>query len=169
MAELDMDIITEKNIALTMFGETRLTIGEHSFPISFGAILLSVLNTVILPNIGPSFDNLHDFFAANIDCEEVGITLAAEIDFGSPALFEGACLLGLEAAAGSIENMILDMDQNALELVLEQGTTYPKDTNTDRIVDLLQNGTWSGQIIYEDEPTIMESANFHGTRNQITQ
>ena len=100
--------------------------------------------------------------SSNSDCDDREICSC-----GSCVIPMQTCV-AIEAAATTIENSILGIDDNALELKLQCGIALPQDTNTDRVVDKLINGHWSGQIVYDDESGDMEGATFNAVRQQIT-
>lgn len=169
MPELSMTDIPIENVAFSKSADdTKVTIGEHGFPLSYGTMLVVALNEVIIPQIVPGADNLPELLLHYINCTEVGNTLADEIGFGSPSLYEGACELGLNAAGFAIEAQLRSIDGEAVVVTIH-GDARPVDNNTDRKVDVLQNGLWEGTISYAGTPATLARPDnkFRGDRMAI--
>jgi len=149
MADIGEEDIVVSNVAFRMNSETKVIIGEHSFPLSYGSVLMLALNQVIIPLIDPRASDLYELLEGMVDCYAVGVEVANYVGFGSPSLYEGACTVGLAAVASEIEMDIRDIDSAGVVLTIS-GDATPQDTNTDRKVDVLRGGQWEGTISYGD-------------------
>jgi hypothetical protein len=131
-------------------------------------MIMVALNEIIIPSVDPTAANLEELLSNLVNCYAVGVELADYIGFGSPGLYEGACELGLAAAASEIENQIRSIDDTAMMLSIH-GDAKPQDTNTDRKVDVLQNGHWEGTLSYGGTPAqlVRDDNTFRGTRMAI--
>ncbi|RMH38020.1 MAG: hypothetical protein D6689_20315 [Deltaproteobacteria bacterium] len=168
MADLSMDDITVEGVGVRMDGETKVYIDEHSFPVSYGAIAMLALDEVIIPLVDSSATNLQELLSHLVDCYTVGVEIANYIGVGSPGLYEGACELGIAAAASEIENQIRSIDDAGIVLTIH-GDAKPQDTNTDRKVDVLLNGRWEGTISYAgtDAALSRDDNTFRGERMPV--
>jgi len=163
-ADLGVQNQTRDDLPFSMIAETKVTIGDHAFNVPYGALLLVGLDQVIIPMIDPYADNLADMFLDAINCQQVGITLASEIGFGSSSLYQGACEIGLNAAAGFIEDQLRELQGMDLSIA---GEAKPMDTNTDAKVDVLMNGQWAGQVSYLGTPATLQDSTFRGDRQNL--
>jgi|GEM_PF-1204301 len=148
--------------------ETQVTIGQHEFPVSYGALLSVALEQVIIPSVDPQSSSLQELFSHLINCNSVAQELydyiASQFGWGgSVGLYEGACELGLTAAANAIMDKIHAIDANGL-IIQMGGTAKPLDTNSDRKVDVLRNGEWDGTMSYAGTPADYTGAEFDGQR-----
>jgi len=168
MADLSMENIVVENVPFRMENETKVYVGEHSFPLSYGSIVMLALNEVIIPMIDPFATNLYELLEGLVDCYSIGAQLSDLLGFGSPSLYEGACEIGLSAAATEIENQIRSIDDAGVLLTIS-GDAKPQDTNTDRKVDVLTGGLWEGTISYAGTPAALARPNntFRGERMAI--
>jgi len=168
MAELSMTNIVVQDVSILMESENKLAVADHSFPLSYGSVIMVALNEIIIPLIDPFASNLEELLSNLVNCYAVGIEVADFIGFGSPGLYEGACEIGLSAAASELENQIRAIDDEAMVLSIH-GDARPMDTNTDRKVDVLQNGHWEGTISYAGTPAtlVRDDNTFRGERMAI--
>ncbi len=168
LADYGMENIVVEDVPVLMANETNLTIGEHSFTLSYGSLIMLALEQVIIPSIDPFATNLNELLEGLVDCTAVGVEIADFIGFGSPGLYEGACEIGLAAASSEIENQIRSIDGAGLVLTVS-GDAKPQDTNTDRKVDVLFGGLWEGTISYAGTPAalVRPDNTFRGERMAI--
>ena len=166
MADLGMTNLTANPGTFRMDGETDIYIGQHSFPLSYGSILMVVLENVIIPSIDPTADNLAELLTGLVNCEAVGVEIADFVGFGSENFYNGACELGITAAAGFIEDQIRGLDSTGMELIIS-GEAKPMDTNTDRKVDTLRSGIWNGNVEYANQPAPLSNSTFRGERQAV--
>jgi hypothetical protein len=163
LSALGMDYLVAEDVAFRLEGETRVHIGAHEFPLSYGSLLLVALDEVIVPLIDPYASDLYDLFENMIDCQAVGQQLADSIGVGSPSLYEGACILGVGAAVGVIYDQLASLDASAMLLGIS-GEARPQDTNTDRKVDVLTGGEWVGSVSYAGVPATLTDSTFRAER-----
>jgi len=161
LTELGMTNPAAADVAFTST-DSQSTIGSHQFPLSYGSVLLVALDNVIIPAIEPGANDLEGFLGGVINCDFIGNAMADYIGFGG-SLYAGACRLGLSQAAHYVEGRILSLDQSALIMNID-GTARPIDTNTDRKVDILQNGAWTGSVSYAGAPVTLGASTFRGDR-----
>lgn len=150
------------------YDAARFRLGAHEFPLSYGTILLVALEQIIIPLIESSAHDLESLLEAYVNCQAVGHAIAEYLGFGSPGLYQGACDLGLDAAAGWVENRILSLDGSAMVLGI-QGDARWLDNNDDRRVDVLQGGTWTGAMTYIGTPAPLGPSTFRAERTATPQ
>jgi len=165
MADLGLQNQADDDLSFRMENENKVFIGEHSFNMPYGAMLLVALDDVIIPMVDPYASNLGDLLADSIDCTTIGQQISDYVGFGSPSLYEGACQLGMNAAAGYIEDQVRSLQ--GMDLTLSTGEAKPMDTNTDALVDVLLNGQWTGNISYFGTPAPLSGATFRGERQAL--
>lgn len=162
LADLGMSDLAAPNVGLQQT-DARTDIGTHRFPLSYGAVLMVALEEVVVPLIDPSATDLESFFSNLVDCDRVGATISGYLGFGSPSLYAGACRLGIGYATSYVEGRIRSLDSSAMLLDIG-GNARPMDTNTDRKIDVLQNGTWTGSMSYANQPVTLGASTFRGDR-----
>jgi len=142
----------------------QLTIAEHRFGVSYGALLKVALDKAIVPMLDPSAHNVGDLLTKAVDCQKVGQYVYDVIGLGSPSTFHSACTSGLNAAASALYKQLQNLDGSALELGIA-GTSRAVDRNRDGKMDEIQNGSWIGQLGYAGTPAPLPAgAKFAGTR-----
>jgi len=150
------------------YNATRYTLGAHQFPLSYGTVLMVALEQIIIPMIDDNATDLESLLTNLVDCAGIGEAVSDYIGFGSPGLYEGACILGLEAAAGYVESQIRSLDSTAMELGIS-GSARWIDSNGDHRVDVLQGGVWEGQMSYAGTPAPLGESTFRGERMAVEQ
>ncbi len=138
-----------------------VTIAAHKFELPYGAMLLYALNEIIIPLIDPFASNIHELLSGLVNCTRVGEEVYDFVGLGSANLFEGACEIGLNAAAGALEDTIRELSGMDLNI---DGSASAKDINGDSKVDLFRTGTWSGNVDYFGEVANLSGATFQGER-----
>ncbi|MBE7451135.1 MAG: hypothetical protein HS111_20235 [Kofleriaceae bacterium] len=162
LSDLGMSDLRAPNLGFTQT-DARTDVARHQFPLSYGAVLMVALEEVIIPMVDPSATDLESFFNNLINCNSVGATIASYIGVGSSSFYAGACRLGLGYAANYVEGRIRSLDSSALILDVS-GNARPMDTNGDRKIDILQNGTWTGSMSYANQPVTLGASTFRGER-----
>lgn len=145
------------------YTSTKFNVGQHAFPLSYGAILMVALEEIILPLIDPAATDLESFLVNLVPCDAVAAEISDFVGFGSPSLYEGACLLGLSAGATYLEGRIRSLDSSAMNLGI-QGDVRWIDSNNDHKVDVLQGGTWTGNMTYGSTPAPLGPSTWRGER-----
>ncbi len=145
------------------YNETKFTVGQHSFPLTYGSILMVALEEIILPMIDPAATDLESFLVNLVPCDAVAAEISDFVGFGSPSLYEGACLLGLSAGANFIESRIRSLDSTAMNLGIA-GDVRWIDSNNDHKVDVLQGGVWNGAMTYGSTPAPLGPSTWKGER-----
>ncbi|MCB9559727.1 MAG: Ig-like domain-containing protein [Kofleriaceae bacterium] len=164
MHDLGMENVTAD--APFGYDATRITLGAHAFPLSYGSILMVALDQLIIPLVDPTASDFEGLLTGFVDCQAVGQTISDYLGFGGSSLYAGACDLGLGFAADFVENQIRSLDATAMELGIT-GTARWMDTNHDHQVDVLQAGAWDGQMTYGSSPAPLGASPFHGERMQL--
>lgn len=145
------------------YDATRITVGAHEFPLSYGSILMVALEQLIIPLVDGSANDLESLLTGLVPCHDIGAAISDFIGFGSTSLYEGACELGLGYAAGFVEDQISGIDATAMQLGIQGGARWV-DTNQDRRIDVLQAGAWTGQMTYGATPAPLGESTFRGER-----
>jgi hypothetical protein len=166
MADLGMENLVAADVGFAMPQETDVTIGAHSFPLSYGSILLVALNEIIIPAIDGGADGLGELLLGMVDCASLAAEVADYIGLGSDGLYEGACEIGINAAAGALIDQIASLDQAGMILGID-GDARPMDTNADDKVDVLMGGAWGGTVTYVDTPAPLGESTFRGDRMNL--
>ncbi|HVV86541.1 MAG TPA: hypothetical protein VHE35_25965 [Kofleriaceae bacterium] len=162
LTDLGMTEPTVSAVAVTRTDD-RVTIAQHAFPLSYGSLLLAGLDKVVIPRLDSGATDLESYLQRVVPCDSIGATVAQRIGAGSPQLYAGACKIGVQRAAIALEDRILSLDSQALQLKIA-GQARPQDTNGDRKLDLLQDGTWTGSMTYAGAPVTLGASTFHGER-----
>jgi hypothetical protein len=143
-AEVELGMVRAENIA-TMLVQNKVSIAEHSLPLSYGRILVFVLNHVLIPSATPFAGSLEDLLLANVDCDAIGWDVYYEVNVGSQSLYESACLSALDAASDALEDALRGVDGAGSALVIK-GDATPADMTGDGKVDRMMNGLWEGSF-----------------------
>lgn len=161
LAEMGADVPAAD--ATFSYDQLKYHLGEHAFPLSYGTILMVALEQIIIPLIDGGASDLAGLLDALVDCQAVGAEIADVLGFGSTGLYAGACDLGLSAAANWVEGQIRGLDDSAMVLGIA-GSARWLDSNNDRKVDVLQGGTWTGDMTYIGTPAPLGESTFRGER-----
>ena len=168
LADLSLGQVVADNTTVTMESETKLTIADHTLPISYGHIILFGLNNVVIPALDPWSHSIEELLNHYLNCTSIGYGLSDYIGFGSPGLYESACQTGLAAVSSIIEGGILSIDDTGAAMLIH-GDTKPLDTNSDRVVDKLSTGLWEGTMTFGPLTSVLAkpAQKFVGTRRAI--
>lgn len=162
-ADHDMDDVIAEGIFIRFENQSMVTIGEHTMALPYGKIARMALDVAVIPAIDPTATSLADLLDNVVDCQGVGTSVATALGFGSPALYAGACLAGLDQAADLVYDQLIASD-SMLDLELT-GTARASDANADYKVDKLSSGAWTGTTTYETAAaTLAQPATFVGLR-----
>jgi hypothetical protein len=162
-AQHDIDDVIVPDVLITLAMQSKLGIGEHTLSLPYGPIVRLGLDAAVIPVIDPTATSLTDLLDNVVDCNAVGQSVADALGFGSPALFAGACIAGLDAAADAVYEQIAASD-TTLDFHLV-GTARGIDLNNDYKLDELSSGTWTGSMHYSGTPAALGMpASFVGKR-----
>lgn len=162
-ADHDIDDVIADGILITFVDQTKLNIGEHTLPLPYGQIARIALDYAVIPAIDPTATSLAGLLDNVVDCQGIGAAVANQLGFGSPALYAGACVAGLEAAADQVYDLII-ASETKLDLSLT-GTARAVDSNNDYKVDKITAGTWAGSMTMDAATaTLAQPATFTGAR-----
>lgn len=163
LADADIDDVIADGIFLRFESQNHVTIGDHTMPLPYGKLVRLALDAAVIPALDPTATGLADLLDNVVDCQGVGTSVATALGFGSPALYAGACLEGLDQAADLVYDQLIAADAK-LELHLT-GTARASDTNADYSVDKLSSGNWTGTMTYDTaNAPLAQPAAFVGTR-----
>jgi len=163
LANYNMANVVVNNVSVTMDATGQLTIAAHNIPLAYGKLMRLGLDAAIIPALDASARNLGDLLAHTVDCQAVGAAIADAIGIGSASTFAGACTLGLAAGANFVYSKIDAIDGTALQFGLA-GTAKGFDKNSDRTIDTIATGTWSGTLSYGTTPAPLAPSTFFGER-----
>ncbi len=151
------------SVAVTLEPSGRLSIGEHTVPLSYGKVMRIALDEMVIPMINPSAVTLEDVLKDVVDCHAVGQYVYEAIDIGSPSTFETACLAGLKGGSNAVYAQMAKVDTVALQFGLT-GIAKAVDKNHDGKADQLQTGAWAGTLSYNGASAPLAAATFTGQR-----
>jgi hypothetical protein len=162
-AQHDIDDVVVPDILITLSMQSKLGIGEHTLSLPYGKIVRLGLDAAVIPMIDPTATSLAGLLDNVVDCSAVGQQVSNALGFGAPALFAGACLAGLDAAADAVYEQIAASDTK-LDFHLV-GSARGIDLDNDFKLDELSSGTWTGSMHYSGTPAPLGMpASFVGKR-----
>ena len=141
----------------------RVSIGEHTVPLSYGKVMRIALDEMVIPMVDPTAFGLEDVLTGLVNCQAVGQYTYEAIGIGSPSTFEAACDAGLTFGANAIYAQIDNVDSVALEFGLT-GVAKGVDKDHDRKVDQIQTGAWAGTLAYGGNGAPLAHGTFTGQR-----
>lgn len=162
-ADNGLDEASVAAISTSVDGNGKITLGAHTLPVQYGAVIRIALDNMVIPAIDANATNLGELFNNQIDCYAVGGMIASAVGFGSASTYRGACETGVTAGANFLYSKISDVDANALEFGIA-GSGRALDTNNDGTADKIQTGTWTGDLSYAGTPAPLSTATFRGER-----
>jgi hypothetical protein len=164
LAELGADAAEVDGITVALAGST-MTLSEHAMPLRYGGLLGVALDEVIVPAIDAGAGDVGALLERQIDCDAIGVTLAAEIGLGGAALYQGACLAALGAAADAVRDRLAAVEDDVPARFVIRGEAKAADQDGDGDIDRLTAGTWAGTIDYSGDVTALpDAATFVGER-----
>lgn len=162
-AHHDIDDVVVPSVLITLEAQSKLRIGEHTLSLPYGKIMRLGLDAAVIPVIDPAATSLADLLDNVVDCSGVGQSVSTALGFGSAALYAGACLAGLDAAADAIYDQLLASDTK-LDFHLI-GNARGIDLDNDYKLDELSSGNWAGSMHYSGTPAALgQPASFVGKR-----
>jgi hypothetical protein len=150
-AELGMDTIEVDKVPITLMGESQITIGNHSFGMKDGGLIVFAINNVLISSLDPNANNLADFLGDIIPCDSFADWMDQNV-LDSYATWNSLCTTAIKFGGVYLEGKLADLGDGAATFQIN-GTVRPEDTDGDRKVDTLVNGQWQGQIMYGATPS----------------
>jgi hypothetical protein len=133
------DIATAGSYALAA---DRLTIGDHSADLPYGALLRIGLDRAVVPRVVPGATSLDGALVSLVDCDRLGALIAEYLGIGTPALYGHACGVALTHLAAEI----YDRFDTATVRMTVAGSARVIDLDGDGPVDVIASGTWAGTV-----------------------
>jgi hypothetical protein len=167
LAQLEMDNIIVDNIPVTLTAESKISIGEHGLPLSYGTLVVLGLDNVVIPLLSPGAGNVSELLADLIDCSMVGEEIYDYLNILNADFFESLCSTAIAAGGAIIEGKLREIGGRASEFKI-RGEVRLADTNSDRTVDTLVGGEWEGRLLLGNESATLAKPNqkFTGSRMQ---
>ena len=160
-ADYNSPNVVTNGVGIKLDTSGKVTINDHTMPLSYGKVVRIALDEAVIPLVDSQARNLNELFVNLVDCQQVGIQIAAALEINSPSAFESACNAGLTLAAGAIYNKINAIDASALEFKIN-GTAKCSDTNRDNKCDKIDRGSWGGKLRYAGVDANLATATFSG-------
>ncbi len=165
LGELNMDNIVVDKIPVTLTGETSLTIGDETFGLSYGKMIIFALDNVVIPQVDPAATSLRELLSDVVPCDSIGDSIADYTHIGDGTLWQSLCETAIAFGASYAEGKIGSLGDQATAFTFH-GSVRPVDTNNDRKVDSLVGGLWEGQLMLAGQPAALAKPmqTFTGTR-----
>jgi hypothetical protein len=165
LAQLDMDNIVVDHIPVTLSGESRIAIGDHSLPLSYGTLVVLGLDNVVIPLLSPGAGNVAELLADLVDCAMIGEEIYEFLSILNADFFESLCSTAISAGGQILEGKLREIGGRASEFKIH-GDVRLADTNSDRTVDTLVGGEWEGRLLLGNESATLARPNqkFTGSR-----
>lgn len=158
-----MEDVAIAGVSIGLEQTGRLSIGEHTVPLSYGKIMRIALDEMVIPMVDPTAFGLEDVLKDVVNCQAVGQYTYEALGIGSASTFESACDAGLTFGAQAIYAQINKVDNVALEFGLS-GAAKGVDKNKDGKIDKIQTGAWSGTLAYGGAGAPLAHGTFTGAR-----
>jgi len=133
------DIATAGNYALAA---DRLTIGDHSADLPYGALLRVGLDRAVVPRVVPGATSLDAALVSLVDCDRLGALVAEYLGIGTPALYGRACAVALTHLAAEIYERF---DTASVRMTVA-GSARVIDLDGDGPIEVIASGTWAGTV-----------------------
>jgi hypothetical protein len=151
------------NVHVTLDATGKFTVGEHTVPLKFGAVIKLAMDKAIIPLVDPSAANLGDLMKKWVNCQAVGQYVYEAVGIGSASTFQSACNAGLTGGSNALYKLLDNIDTSALQFDMT-GTARAIDKNHDGHIDDIQTGTWTGSTSYAGASSTMGQAKFFGSK-----
>jgi hypothetical protein len=146
LGQMDVDNVEAKSVSFTLADNERdISLGEHSLPLSYGAMIRIALEQVVIWQLTGQ-NSLEGLLKAYVPCDKVAEWLE-ERNLNLGGLGEAACMSALGLAANELMKLIDGLDDDGLHLNIG-GTARPVDTNRDGKPDVFTDGRWNGELTY---------------------
>ena len=153
----------------------RLELQPHTVTVPYAPLLLKAFESIVVPRLDPTAGSLADLLSGYVDC--TGIALFVGYDtglfFDVPVLgdvsdtvvdiAEQVCEIGIGTAADFALRYVRHLPEGVALTIA--GDARGLDTDDDKKVDRLHNGTWTGTIERSGlGQGTLENSRFAGTR-----
>lgn len=136
-----------------------LSVSPHELALNYGKLILFVLQKVILKYLTGK-DTLVDAAVAIVGCDGIAKSLDKWVDYADTYK---ACKSTVTLLVAPVQSYLEGLATPSFATL--QGSAKMVDTNDDLIVDKLEDGKWSGQILIQNAT----SSNFKGTWSAVRQ
>lgn len=130
---------------VSMLDNGRMILGEHAVQVPYGALVRTLIDTILIPGVDASAHNIEQLLLDLIDCATVGAQVAQYIGYGSANVYGQVCTTGLKAASAYVYHEIADIDCDECGMHVSGEAIAVEDPAQGRISDLV-SGTWAGQL-----------------------
>src|SRR5262249_32345919 len=137
-AQVGMDTIVVDKVPSTMVSESQITIGDHSFGMKDGGLIVFAINNVLISALDPNANNLADFLSDIIPCDSFANWMDDNV-LDSYATWNSLCTTAIKFGGVYLEGKLADLGDGAATFQIH-GTVRPLDSDNDRKVDQLVNG-----------------------------
>ena len=167
LRELGSDNVVIKDVKVTLDGSNKLTIAAHDVGLRYGGALRKIIEDEIIPLVSSGSKTLADLIKVYIDCGAIGARYAAPPLF-SATFIANTCTASIDIGAIALLVQLDRIDEEAPVVLKITGTATAKDTDSDRKVDTIEKGMWTGQVDYAGAVVDLakESGQFTATREK---
>ncbi len=130
---------------VSMLNNGRMALGEHAVQVPYGALVRTLIDTILIPGVDASAHNIEQLLLDLIDCATVGVHVAQYIGYGSANVYGQVCTTGLRAASAYVYQQIADIDCDECGMHVSGEAVMVEDPAQGRISDLV-SGTWAGEL-----------------------
>jgi hypothetical protein len=139
----------DDHISVTTAGRS-ITLGEHSFDVAYGQLLLFAINHYLVPELADLLNvadasDLNDLFQGIVDCHSVAEWIFGENASVGIAVGEAACRSGVRSLTTYIESQIVGLAPGAASRLTLRGTATARLGHDGESVEKL-NGFWEGSF-----------------------
>jgi hypothetical protein len=161
LADAGVADIVVNDVPLTVDASGNVTIGEHSFGVSFGDLADVAIQQVIIPALDPSLanepgDRLAPFLSKLVRCTDpegqtlgqlVVDSLGEEYDWAGAigTFIDTGCSTAVSWVVQVIDEKLAEKTEGALSFKV-RGSARLVDENNDGTADRLAAGAWTGEV-----------------------
>jgi hypothetical protein len=163
LAELGMDTIVVDKVPITLVSQSQISIGDHNWGMNYGGVVVMAVNSVLIPALDPTAENLADFLTDEIPCDSFGDYMETNVGLTS-TFWTSLCNTALKFGGIYLEGKLADIGGGAATFTIH-GTVRPIPDSNNKVMSLV-GGQWEGQIMYGTTPAALTKGmqTFTGTR-----
>jgi hypothetical protein len=156
-----------RDIALRARPEGALDIADHALELPYGDLLVFAAQNVILPLHDPQGRTFDELLGSFVDCDQIGAYLTEHIGEGTVVDYTVACQAAVGTGLDSLDDLLRGFVDIPADLAIV-GSTLPVDTDCDCVVDELEQGSWIGELSFDDGPVALPAPDqeFTGLRER---